>query len=582
MCTLLQPTRSFLIVFLLLLVASYLHGQTKRIGNTDRPVGQACALNDVWVYNMSNRNYFHCESNIWVSKTTAQGDAVFASGGVGVGASNLHFPVAGPTTTSGSLDITTLALNTPGLLNTLVPFCSTGTGFSGGEVTGDLTPFTCKITARTSSSVTVTWTGNQSNVNIVFNSNGGSGPAGTNGTNGTNSLVWKGTWSSSTTYAINDGVNENGSSYIAVAVNTNVDPSSDGGTHWAVFALKGTTGSIGLTGSTGTTGSQGLQGNTGTQGPIGNTGSQGVPGATGTTGTNGTNGTNGLGITWRAAWSSITPYAINDSVSFGGSSYIAVAINTNVTPGSDSSKWNLAAQKGDTGASGGGFTLSGTAHDQGILIYNLSDGSASSSTCIIATGSLTCPGTINAGDSSTTTQIAFFGHTSGNTVSVQPLDTTAAGSLTVPGVTGTLAVTSGTPTTGAYPKYDSVGRLVNGAPVNIRVLVFPFDGGGAEVPLNATRYLHVPFACTITAVSILADTGTLTVQFWKTASGTASPQNTDTISTSGISLSTGTALLTTTLTDFSTTAIATDDFLAASITSITGTTNSTISLVCAQ
>lgn len=66
-----------------------------------------------------------------------------------------------------------------------------------------------------------------------------------------------------------------------------------------------------------------------------------------------------VGITWRGAWTSGTTYAPRDGVSFGGSSYVAIAASTGSQP--PSSAWALLAQKGDkgdpgTGTSGGGYS----------------------------------------------------------------------------------------------------------------------------------------------------------------------------------------------------------------------------------
>jgi hypothetical protein len=85
---------------------------------------------------------------------------------------------------------------------------------------------------------------------------------------------------------------------------------------------------------------------------------------------------------------------------------------------------------------------------------------------------------------------------------------------------------------------------------------------------NSTEYVTVPFACTIAGVDILADAGTATFKFWKIATGTAIPTSSNSINTSGISLSTGTALHTATLTDFTTTAISANDILAANISAV--------------
>lgn len=63
------------------------------------------------------------------------------------------------------------------------------------------------------------------------------GPAGPQG------VVWQGDWSSSTAYAVGDGVAYNGSSYICILTRsaTATTPDADG-THWAVLAMRGTDG----------------------------------------------------------------------------------------------------------------------------------------------------------------------------------------------------------------------------------------------------------------------------------------------------------------------------------------------------
>ena len=80
--------------------------------------------------------------------------------------------------------------------------------------------------------------------------------------------------------------------------------------------------------------------------------------------------------------------------------------------------------------------------------------------------------------------------------------------------------------------------------------------GGSAISTGPIAYITVPFACTIQGWSIQVDAGTATVQFWEIATGTAIPTVTNTISTSGVSIATGTVIQSTTLTDFTATAIA--------------------------
>lgn len=83
-------------------------------------------------------------------------------------------------------------------------------------------------------------------------------------------------------------------------------------------------------------------------------------------------------------------------------------------------------------------------------------------------------------------------------------------------------------------------------------------------------FADVPIACTISAYSLAIDTGTITVKWWKKAAGTAIPTSTDSINTSGVGISSGTLIRSTTLTDFITTSVAAHDAMIMDITAVTG------------
>lgn len=153
---------------------------------------------------------------------------------------------------------------------------------------------------------------------------GSEGPVGPRG------ITWRGTWSGVTSYAKNDGVVYNGTSYIALFANTNSQPPS---ANWDILAAKG---------DTGATGPQGAQGDTGDTGPQGVQGIQGIQGPA---------GNDGLGITWKSTWSGATAYAVNDAVTLNGTSYICVQAHTNQSP-PNATYWNVIASKGDTGSQG--------------------------------------------------------------------------------------------------------------------------------------------------------------------------------------------------------------------------------------
>jgi hypothetical protein len=60
----------------------------------------------------------------------------------------------------------------------------------------------------------------------------------------------------------------------------------------------------------------------------------------------------GSTLTWRGSWNSSTTYNVDELVEYNGSAYIAVATSTNVTPGTDITKWELFVSKGATGSTG--------------------------------------------------------------------------------------------------------------------------------------------------------------------------------------------------------------------------------------
>ncbi|MDP7367528.1 MAG: hypothetical protein QGH83_09745 [Candidatus Pacebacteria bacterium] len=189
--------------------------------------------------------------------------------------------------------------------------------------------------------------------------------------------------------------------------------SNSGSSTAAVFNFTIPTGSNGATGQTGAAGADGATGADGDDGATGPTG------ATGPSGTNGTNGTNGAAgaaatiavgtvstglpgsnvsvtnsgstaaasldfaiprgatgatgeITWKGGWSSATAYGTNEAVYYSGSSYIAIINNQNVTPGTDTAKWNIMAQAGAEGGSISSMSdtvISANPSDNSIIMY---------------------------------------------------------------------------------------------------------------------------------------------------------------------------------------------------------------------
>lgn len=102
-------------------------------------------------------------------------------------------------------------------------------------------------------------------------------------------------------------------------------------------------------GNTGATGAQGIQGPQGPKGDKGDTGATGAKGSTGAT------GAKGVSIRLKGTWNSSTAY-VNDSnyidlVTSNGNTYACKVSHTNQAV-SNTTYWELVAQKGATGAKG--------------------------------------------------------------------------------------------------------------------------------------------------------------------------------------------------------------------------------------
>src|SRR5438105_4895809 len=124
---------------------------------------------------------------------------------------------------------------------------------------------------------------------------GPQGPTGTTGAIGPAGMNWRDIWNSSTAYAVSDGVNFNGSSDISTQAGANQPPAMSP-SFWNLLAQEGAAGSGGGTGGSG-------------------------------------------GVNWTGPWSGITPYAVNDAVSFNGSSYISIQAGTNRQPDMSAGFW---------------------------------------------------------------------------------------------------------------------------------------------------------------------------------------------------------------------------------------------------
>lgn len=106
-----------------------------------------------------------------------------------------------------------------------------------------------------------------------------------------------------------------------------------------------------------------------------------------------------------------------------------------------------------------------------------------------------------------------------------------------------------------------------------------WDGGGSVLTTGKAKgYFVCPFAATISGFNISVDTGTATFTVWKVATGTAVPTVANLINTSGVAISSGTNLSSTTTSDFTTTAVAAGDILAFNLTAVSGATQATFTL----
>ncbi len=183
---------------------------------------------------------------------------------------------------------------------------------------------------------------------------GPQGVAGPQGAAGVAGLAYRGTYSSIVNYGLDDGVVFGGSTYISLA-NGNVGNTPGASpSFWSVLAAAG------MPGAAGPAGANGSNGATGASGPAG---PQGVQGVAGTAGANGA-----PGLVFQGAYSSTANYALNDAVTYSGSSWLSlVGGNHGNLPGASPAAWAVLAQAGAVGATGatGAAGAAGTVGPQG-------------------------------------------------------------------------------------------------------------------------------------------------------------------------------------------------------------------------
>ncbi len=117
---------------------------------------------------------------------------------------------------------------------------------------------------------------------------------------------------------------------------------------------KGERGDVGLRGETGIPGRDGKDGRDGKNGETGPQGVQGEPGMAGKDGAPGIDGKDGAGPSrgrHRGSWTGSEHYHQDDTVSCGGSGWIALVEGAKGRPG-DSKDWQLFVKKGRDGKDG--------------------------------------------------------------------------------------------------------------------------------------------------------------------------------------------------------------------------------------
>lgn len=221
---------------------------------------------------------------------------------------------------------------------------------------------------------------------------GATGADGATGATGTQ-YNWEGAWTTSTTYEVNDCVENDGSGYVCIGDHTSGSTTEPGvgaswEDEWDLFVENG----VGATGPAGPTGATGPAGDPG--GATGATGTAGSDGATGATGANGTNGATGA----------TGPAGTNGATGATGA-------------GTDGAT-GATGPVGATGASGGGSSTVKVRFDSNLnfdptystnngMVWVVTSGSGASSSWQNSTGSFRAI----SGSSATTTTAGFFEYT---------------------------------------------------------------------------------------------------------------------------------------------------------------------------
>jgi hypothetical protein len=136
---------------------------------------------------------------------------------------------------------------------------------------------------------------------------------------------------------------------------------------------------------------------------------------------------------------------------------------------------------------------------------------------------------------------------------------------------------------GTYWEIVTIGNAPS-LPSIVRAIGYSFGDAstGSALTTSEVGYAYVPFSCTITGWYIGADAGTATVKVWRVNGGTSLPTSSNSINTSGVSLSTGTQVHSTTVSDFTSTSISSGDVLGFNLSSVSTAKQITFQLDCQQ
>lgn len=365
--------------------------------------------------------------------------------------------------------------------------------------------------------------------------------------------------------------------------------SSTGTIEWATSCLNA--GPAGATGATGPAGAAGAAGATGATGPAGPSlvavtgnaligdGSGNAIGSVGTAsncvhvdGSNGTCGSGGGSAQYTAvAFSSTPAWTVTSTIA----TYFTME-GANVLTGAIAPIFSGATAGQTVGVTlcqdgTGGHPVTWPAAFVGFPVISTTANTAAASSCVSAAGLFDGTNLNLVGNPVFTglpSGANFYGSTSGYAVLKAPA-VASNNTATLPGTTGTLVGTgdSAVVTAGmmaAIPKTRGIPFTI-GDPSNTSALT---------VAATTTAYITMPIACTITAYNLLIDAGTITVKFWKIATGTAIPTSSNSINTSGVGIATGTAIHcinssgNCNIADFTTTTVSANDIMAMNVTAV--------------